>query len=111
MPSRPLMKCSCGRVRSITSRTAAPSRMAAPTVRPAPHGPIPWVLAASMPGATSEQAPAASITPAPKPNMLSCTFCGMVRAKRMGSVPSAVAAAAPQPPSRASATCGARTSR
>ncbi|MNT92848.1 hypothetical protein D3C72_2341990 [compost metagenome] len=64
-----------------------------------------------MPGATSEKAQAASITPAPKPNMLSCAFCGMVRAKRMGSVPSPVAPAATRPPSRASATCGARTSR
>jgi len=64
-----------------------------------------------MPGATSENALAASMTPAPKPNMLSCAFCGMVRAKRMGNVPSAVAPAATSPPSSASATCGARTSR
>ncbi|MNV32217.1 hypothetical protein D3C71_1235480 [compost metagenome] len=95
----------------MMSNTAAPNRMAAPTVSPAPQGPMPWLSAAAMPGATSENALAASMTPAPKPNMLSWTFCGMVRANRMGKVPSAVAAAATRPPSKASATCGARTSR
>ena len=64
-----------------------------------------------MPGATREKALAANITPAPKPYRLSCTFCGKVWANSTGSVPSAVAAAAIMPPSSASATCGARTSR
>ena len=84
--------------------------MAAPTKMPAPQGPCPSSPAAAMPGATSEKALAASMTPAPKPYRLSCTFCGRVWANSTGSVPSAHRGgghhAAQQPGYR-----GARTSR
>jgi hypothetical protein len=50
-----------------------------------------------MPGRASENALAASITPAPKPNIVSCVRCAMVRANSAGKVPAAVAPAATQP--------------
>jgi hypothetical protein len=57
-----------------------------------------------MPGSASENALAASITPAPKPNMVSCVRWAMSRANTAGKVPAAVAPAATQPPRKASST-------
>ncbi|CFP58839.1 Uncharacterised protein [Bordetella pertussis] len=64
-----------------------------------------------MPGTTSEKALAASMTPAPKPNMQSCTRCDRVWEKSAGTAPRAVAPAATMPPAMARATCGQRRSR
>src|SRR5690606_4836790 len=95
----------------MASSTAAPSSTAPPTISPALHGPWPSSPAASMPGATRENAHAASLTPAPNPNIPSCTFSDSACENMTGTVPSAVAPAASRPPASASATCGARGAR
>ena len=80
-----------------------------PTTPPAAHGPppkLPASCAACRPGMTSENALAASITPAPKPNRLSCTRSDKRCENSTGSVPSAVASAATEPPISALCTTG-----
>jgi hypothetical protein len=105
-PSTPLMKCSCGSRRSMSSSTSAPSRMAAPMVPPASQAPAPAAREALMPGMMSENEQAASITPAPKPNMVSCVRSEMRCDSITGTVPRAVASAATLPPIRAASTTG-----
>ena len=59
-----------------------------------------------MPGMISEKALAASITPAPKPNSVSCARSDRRCENTIGKVPSAVASAATEPPVRACSTTG-----
>jgi hypothetical protein len=54
----------------------------------------------------SEKTLAASITPAPKPNSMSCVRSDTRCENTMGKVPSAVASAATAPPVRAWSTTG-----
>src|SRR5690606_7854265 len=74
------------------------------TITPDNHGPAPWCSAAMIPGKASENALAASITPAPKPSIVSCARCEILRVKSAGSAPMAVAAAAALPPNKDSST-------
>ena len=96
MPSRPLMKCSCGSQRSIAISAQAPSSTASATCVAAAVG-VACARAASRPGMISENEHAASITPAPKPISASCPRADRLRVPKAGSVPKAVAAAASSP--------------
>src|SRR5256885_13512907 len=58
------------------------------------------------PGRISEKAHAASMTPAPKPNRVSCVRSDRRWDSITGTVPSAVASAAAEPPARAWKTTG-----
>ena len=103
------MKCSCGSSLSISISTAPPSRIDRPITLPAAQGLPParfWALAASRPGMISEKAQAANITPAPKPNSVSCTRSDRRCENITGTVPSAVATAATEPPRKAFHTTG-----
>jgi hypothetical protein len=83
--------------------------MAEPITPPAAQLPppnTPTCLAACSPGMISEKALAASITPAPKPNSVSCSRSGSRCENSTGSVPSAVASAATEPPTKALHTSG-----
>ena len=105
-PSTPLMKCSCGNQRSISSSAAAPIRMATAITPAACQLPAPAFFAAARPGRIREKEQAASITPAPNPNRMSCVRSEMRCENSTGSVPSAVASAAISPPCHASDTLG-----
>ena len=85
----------------MASSASAPSRMPAPTMPPAAHDPAPRLSALAMAGTMSEKAQAASITPAPKPSKVSCRRCDSRCDSSTGTVPSAVAKAAIEPPSSA----------
>ncbi len=88
----------------MASKAAAPSKMAMPITLPAAQRPppkTPMDLAASRPGMTSENAHAASMTPAPKPNSVSCTRSDSRCENITGTVPKAVAMAAMEPPTNA----------
>ncbi len=93
----------------MSMRAAPPIRMAEPMTPPAAQLPPPnssWVRTASSPGRISEKAHAASMTPAPKPNRVSCVRSDRRWDSITGTVPSAVASAAAEPPARAWKTTG-----
>ncbi len=76
----------------------------------AAQGVGPNCSAAAMPGTISENAVAASITPAPKPSSESLTAWGMRRMTSTGTAPSAVPKAQSPPPSSARSSLGSRSS-
>ena len=63
-----------------------------------------------MPGTISENAVAASITPAPKPSNVSLSAKGMRRITNTGTAPSAVPSAQMAPPCNARDSLGSRFS-
>ncbi|MNS44260.1 hypothetical protein D3C72_766990 [compost metagenome] len=63
-----------------------------------------------MPGTISENAVAASITPAPKPSNVSLSVCGIRRITSTGTAPSAVPRAQIAPPCNARNSLGSRFS-
>ncbi|MNP64467.1 hypothetical protein D3C76_1599660 [compost metagenome] len=76
----------------------------------AAHGVIPRFSAAAMPGTISENAVAASITPAPKPSSVSLSVWGIRRITSTGTAPSAVPRAQIAPPCNARDSRGSRSS-
>ncbi|MNN77350.1 hypothetical protein D3C81_1938050 [compost metagenome] len=81
-------------------------------IRPlAAHGLMPRFSAAAMPGMISENAVAASMTPAPKPSSESLSAWGMRRITSTGTAPSAVPRAQIAPPCNARDSRGSRSSQ
>ncbi|MCY1432351.1 hypothetical protein D9M71_483440 [compost metagenome] len=74
------------------------------------QGDSPSPSAAEMPGTISENAVAASITPAPKPSKVSLSICGIRRITNTGTAPSAVPKAQIAPPCSARSNFGSRSS-
>ncbi|MNL45946.1 hypothetical protein D3C87_1686260 [compost metagenome] len=97
-------------LRSTRNNPKAPSMMPK-HIRPlAAHGVMPRFSAAAIPGTISENAVAASITPAPKPSKESLSAWGMCRITNTGTAPSAVPRAQIAPPCNARDSFGSRSS-
>src|SRR6056297_956331 len=89
-PSRPILKCSCGRVSFMACTAAMPIRIDT-QVMAAGIAPAPYVTpAASSAGMINEKNDAASITPAAKPSAMSRAARPGMRPARTGSAPTAV---------------------
>ncbi|MNG06015.1 hypothetical protein D3C84_892340 [compost metagenome] len=98
-------------LRSTRNSPNAPSMMPK-LIRPlAAQGVSPRFSAAVIPGTISENAVAASITPAPKPSSVSLTVWGMRRITNTGTAPKAVPRAQIAPPCSARISFGSRSSQ
>ncbi|MNL21813.1 hypothetical protein D3C87_1431210 [compost metagenome] len=97
-------------LRSTRYSPNAPSMMPK-LIRPlAAQGVSPRFSAAAIPGTISENAVAASITPAPKPSSVSLTAWGICRITNTGTAPNAVPSAQIAPPCNARNSFGSRSS-
>ncbi|MNE36250.1 hypothetical protein D3C80_1300540 [compost metagenome] len=97
-------------LRSTTNSPNAPSMMPR-QIRPLDaQGVSPRLSAAAIPGTISENAVAASMTPAPKPSKVSLSATGIRRMTSTGTAPKAVPSAQIAPPCSARINFGSRLS-
>lgn len=99
-----LHEYSCGSQRSSACVLARPTRMAAPTMLPSAHASAQYLCSGNSRNDERENTEAANITPAPKPNRVSCVRSETRSEKSTRYVARTDVNAATLPPASAPAT-------